>query len=437
MHPFNLFSSNESKKGRGWLFLIGLFSLTQIRLGAKIGISEAACLLVAPYLTFKDFKFYKQDGVSLYFYLLFLWIAGALFSDFYNHSNFAQIMRGFTVPLLTLSTSVCVYHFLRRSPGNLKWLVFGIALSSVISIFIFQRGKAGDIAADGDMSGAVEAMVTYKLFWANTAKTWLTLPIQTMYLGLSVLYTVPAMMCVAIVTAMAGGRSAFAVSMMAMFLLLIGGKKIDTMRRVRRLIPVVVLLVACLMVGIKSAYSYAATHGYLNDTETIKYQRQTNIGTDFKSLILSGRSEFFVGLFAALDKPIVGHGSQPIDYYGYCEDFLRKYGTDAEIERIRRAKAQGFYPHILSHSHIICYWMWHGLPALLFWLYIGFLSVQTICKRIEVIPEWYGYLVIMLSSFAWDYFFSPYGVRVTECGLYCAMLVIVRIARLQKGRKIK
>ena len=35
------------KKGAKWLFLIGLFSMTQIRFGAKIGISEIACCLVA------------------------------------------------------------------------------------------------------------------------------------------------------------------------------------------------------------------------------------------------------------------------------------------------------------------------------------------------------------------------------------------------------
>ena len=415
-----------------WLFLIGCFSLTQLRLGAKIGISEAACLLVAPVLFSRDYSHYKRDGVALYFNLMLLWIVGALFSDFFNNSSFHQVIRGFSVPLLTLSTSVCIYHLLRRNPDNLKWLLFGIALSSVISIFVFQRGKAGDMAGEGDLAGAVETVVGYKLFWSNTIKTWLILPMQTMYLKLHSMYVIPAMICVAVVNAVSGGRSSFAMSIIALCLILIGGKKVNTMRRVRRFLPILFVLVIALMFVVKGAYSYAATHGYLNDAETTKYEKQTDMGSDFASLLLTGRSEFFVGLFAALDKPIVGHGSQPLDFYGYGEEFLKKYGTESEIKKAIRLKAEGFYPRILSHSHIICYWMWHGIMALAFWLYIGFLVVQTIRKRMDLIPGWYGFLVIALSDFLWDYFFSPYGMRVSECALFCAMLVLVRIERLRK-----
>lgn len=420
------------KSGAWWLFLIGCFSLTQVRIGAKIGISEAGCLFVAPFLFFRDYLLYKRDGVTLYFNLALLWLVGSLFSDYYNHSAFYQTIRGFSVPLLTFCSSVCIYHFLRRNPDNLKWLITGIAVSSVLSIFVFQRGTAGDLAAEGDAMGAIEAVVSYKLFWANIIKTGLILPIQTMYLNLPGVYVIPAMVCVMAVNAMSGGRSAFAMSVLALSLLCIGGKSVETMRRVRRFLPFLLVLVVGLIVSIKWAYSYAATHGYLNDLEETKYEQQTSMGSDFKSLLLAGRSEFFVGLFAALDKPIVGHGSQPIDFYGYTEDFLKKYGTDAENQRYVRLRLGGNFIRIRSHSHVICYWMWHGLAGLVFWLYVGYLAVQTIRKRLDFVPGWYGFLVIALSDFLWDYFFSPYGMRVSECALFCAMLVLVRIERLRK-----
>lgn len=425
-------SYNEAKRSAFWLFLIGCFSLTQLKLGAKIGISELGCLLAMPFIFPRDYALYRKDGVSIYFNLLLLWIAGALFSDFYNSSRFVQVIRGFSVPLLVFSCSVCIYHFLRYHPENLKWLLFGIAVSSVISIFVFQRGTAGDLAAEGDMSGAIEAMVSYKLFWANLIETWLVLPIQVMYIKLSGAYVIPALIGVAFVNAMSGGRSAFAVSILTLLLVLIGGKRVETMRRIRRYLPILIFVMMCFAALAKYAYSYAATHGYLNEAETAKYEKQTARGSDMKSLIIAGRGDFFIGLFAALDRPFIGHGSQAFDIYGYEDEYLKRYGTDQEHSDYMKAMAMGRLRTIRAHSHVICYWMWHGVAGLLFWVYVFYLVIQTIHKRMDLVPEWFGFLAIALPAFLWDYFFSPFGLRVSECTFFCALLVLVRIERIRK-----
>ena len=57
--------SRRAKQDAFWLFMIGCFSMTQIRLGAKIGISESGCLLAAPFLFLRDYPLYKRDGVRL------------------------------------------------------------------------------------------------------------------------------------------------------------------------------------------------------------------------------------------------------------------------------------------------------------------------------------------------------------------------------------
>ena len=425
-------SKKESRNAATWLFLIGCFSMTQLKLGAKIGISEAGCLLAMPFIFIRDYAIYKRDGVSIYFNLLLLWLVGALFSDWYNHSRFEQVIRGFSVPLLVLACSVCIYHFLRRNPGNLKWLLFGIAVSSVISIFIFQRGSAGDLAAEGDMAGAVERVVGYKLFWSGMIKTWLNLPVQGWYLHVPFFYVLPALICVSGANSFAGGRSAFAVSVLSVFLVLIGGKKVQSMQRVRRYFPMMIIACMALAVVIKGAYSYAATHGYLNESETVKYEKQTAKGTGFLAMLMGGRGDFFIGLFAALDKPFVGNGSQALDTYGYERDFVSKYGTAEEEEQFAKRIQSGYLRTIRAHSHIICYWMWHGVTALMFWLYILWLIILTLWKRLSYIPEWFGYFAIVLPSFLWDYFFSPFGLRVDGCTLFCALLVLVRIERMKE-----
>lgn len=432
MYFGNFVSNRESRSAAMWLFLIGLFSQTQLKLGAKIGISELGCCLTALFLFVRDYVSYKREGVAIYFNLLLVWMLGALFSDFCNNSFFEQVIRGFSVPLAIFSVSVCIYHFLRKNPNNLKWLIFGIALSSVLSIFIFQRGSAGDMAAEGDIEGAIERVVGYKLFWTNMIKTWLDIPVQTLYLKMPFFYVVPALLTVAIANFIGGGRSMFAVSILSLLLVIIGGKKVTTMTRVRRFFPLIGCAMIVAMVAVKGIYSYAASHGYLNEYETAKYQRQTAQGSDAKSLLLAGRSDFFIGLFAALDKPIIGWGSQALDIHGYERDFLDKYGTIEEIEEFKKRYVKGYVHAIRAHSHVICYWMWHGVAGLAFWLYILWLVIQTIRKRLAYVPEWFGYLAIALPEFLWDYFFSPFGLRVTECALFCALLVLARIERMKK-----
>ena len=425
-------AQRRDKQGAMWLFLIGAFSMTQLKLGAKIGISEAGCCLASLFIYARDYMSYRREGVSAYFNLLLFWIAGALFSDFYNHSVFAQLMRGVSVPVTIFCVSVCIYHFLRRNPDNLKWLLFGIAVSSIISIFVFQRGRAGDLAAEGNIEEAIEGVIGYKLFWSNMAKTWLYLPIQCLYMKVPFFYAIPAMVVVSLVNITIGGRSSFATSVVGLFLVLIVGKRIESMRRVRRYFPILIVTLIAVMFAIKGAYSYAATHGYLNEYETIKYQRQTAQGAGFMSLLMAGRGDFFIGLIAALDKPIVGHGSQALDTHGYERDFVSKYGTIAETEEFNKRYAKGYLRAIKAHSHVIQFWMWHGIAGLLFWLYILWLVFQTIRKRLAYVPEWFGYLAIVLPDFLWDYFFSPFGLRVTGCALFCTLLVLVRIERLKQ-----
>ena len=60
------------RRGATYLFLIGLFSMTQVRLGAKLGISEFFCCLVGPFLFFADLPKFRRDGVMVFFNLLIL-----------------------------------------------------------------------------------------------------------------------------------------------------------------------------------------------------------------------------------------------------------------------------------------------------------------------------------------------------------------------------
>lgn len=427
-------SKRAAKSAAWWLFLIGLFSQTQLRLGAKIGISELFCCLIAPFLFLSKYAEFKRDKVTLYFWLLIFWIFGAILSDCINGSFAAQVIRGFSVPVTVFSVSVCIYYNLRKNANGFKWLLFGIACSSVLSIFVFQRGRAGDLAASGDVSAAIDSVLNYKLFWASMLTTWLTLPLFFAYQKIPRILVVVIMLGLAFFNLTIGGRSMFLIAVFSIVLILYGGNTIEKMRRMKKVFPILIIVFLCVGLTVKVVYQYAVKEGYMGEAEIGKYEQQTQKGTGVFALLMSGRSDFFIGLMAALDKPLIGQGSQALDYYGYSEKFLEKYGTEEEILRHIKYKnfVKGAVTPILAHSHIICYWMWHGVTALLFWLYVFYLSVITLKKRMHYIPEWFGYFAVTLPAFFWDYFFSPFGLRVSSCALYCAFLYLVKIENDRK-----
>lgn len=414
------------------LFLIGLASLTQINIGGKLGISEFVMVVCAPFVFLKNYKKFQMDGTLYYFVLLFLWLMGAIVVDVYTGNALPLAMRGIAVPVTVFANSVCIYVLLRRNYDNLKWLLLGVAISGVVSIFIFQRGIAGDLAAEQGMDAGIETVVGYKLFWVDQFRTWFTLPISGWYQSVPKLYSILALLFLAIYNLTSGGRSAFLIVSLSLLFVAFAGKTRSSMAFLRKHATLIVLLLCMLGVGTKVAYKYAATHGYMGDAEFAKYEKSTEHGSGALDLLLEGRSEFFIGLMAALDKPFLGHGSVAIDDHGYVLDFVKAHGDIAAYERIIRARSVFGVRVIPAHSQIVMFWMWHGIFALGFWLCVMVLAGKTLLFRMHVYPPWFGYFAVTIPAFFWDVLFSPFGGRVTESILFVALLLVSALARKER-----
>ena len=314
--------------------------------------------------------------------------------------------------------SVCIYALLRRNFDNLKWLLLGTAISGIISVFIFQRGGAGDTAAEFGLRAGVEEVIGYKLFWVNLLTAWLTLPIRGWYLKVSKGYSFFALSFLAIFSLLTGGRSAFLAVAVSLFLIMFAGKTRESLTFFKRHIVTIAVLLCFLGVVAKISYKYASTHGYMGEKEARKYEQSTEHGSG--------------ALVAALDKPIMGHGSVAIDDHGYVLDFLSKYGDQETYERIVKIRRDFGARVIPAHSHIITYWMWHGIWGLIFWLVVIVLAIKTLFTRMHVYPPWFGYFAIAIPIFFWDVLFSPFGSRVQEATLFVAFLLVSKLHNNQK-----
>ena len=416
-----------------WLFLIGLGSQTQFHFVGSLGISELPVLLLAPFLFVKDCRQLKADGFMPFLWLVILTCLGCILGAKLNETPLVFTLKAFAFPYAIFSSTIIFHHLLRNDFGAVKWFIVGAVLSSIVNIFVFQPEvrtfQGGEIATG---QAAVAAMMGYALFWSNRIRSLIMLPVSAFYLSTPRLYSVLAPLLSAVVYIVfseGSGRSAAAVSLGIAFLILVGGKKRRTMARIGRNFFVFTIISIALLLAIASAYSWAAPKGMLGEDARVKYYRQTRAGTGLLGLLMGGRMEFFCGLMAAIDKPILGHGPKAEDKNGYVERYLAKYGTDEDLRnylgeiRLSERIGNGGYAFIPAHSYIVSFWIQYGIFGLFLWLYVLYQAIQYLGKYAPMVPQWYGYLCAGVCNLMWDAFFSPFAGRLSvPCMITCILL---------------
>lgn len=431
---------NQMAKSSALLFMIGLFSETQLHFIGSIGISEIPIFIFAPFLFIRNYRCLKNDG-----FLTFVWLAiavciGCIVSGIYNSTPFLLIVKGFATPYAIFAVTVVLHNLLRKNPKGVSWLFIGSFLSMIISVFVFQP-ETYTYAAGGVATGAeaIEKVISFPLFWARRFSYFFSLPIRCAYLSVPLAYSVSVTVlcgCATIYLSGSSGRAAALVALVGAAILLIGGRTQSRISKLRKHLPIaLVLLVVVALLG-KYSYSIAAKSGYLGDEAAQKYERQTSRGESAINILMAGRKEFFIGMKAALDRPIIGHGPAAEDRKGYTIDFLSKYGTDEDYKEAIRfqisAMQEGYrYFIIPTHSFVASFWVYYGIAGLIIWVYCLWLIWMYFRRYAAAIPQWFGYLGIFLPTIAWGIFFSPFGDRI-GCTLPFICILLCRAVYMNR-----
>ncbi len=294
---------------------------------------------------------------------------------------------------------------------------------------MFDIGRGGALEA-GEV--AVEDVVAYSLFWLALFGTWITAPVYMFYLKIPRWYSLGVAFWFMIYGFFsAQSRSSLGLTLITIILLFLGGKSRKTMESVKkRILGIGVILVICVpLVG--QFYKYCALQNYLGEGAYNKYMAQTRRGDNMLSLLMSGRSGFFAGLRAAIDRPISGHGPWARDIKGYYREYVYKYGSQEEIEGVDYYRNKGFVGLLPSHSWVVSFWLSYGVLGFICMLYIGWLMFSTIKNRMAVIPELFGYFAFMIPSMIWSWLFSPFGSRTTVT-LFFVLCMFAK--SIEKGR---
>lgn len=410
------------KKQKLLLFLAGLGSVTEIHLVGSLAITELFFFAVAPILLFKNYASLKRDGFLPIVMLTILICFGCILSGKINGTPSLYILKGIAVPAVYFVSVISLYSMLRRDLDAMKWFWVGNFLSGIISIFIFQQ-ETFSVVNNEVVTGvaATENIVNNALFLSSKINSALRLPLFCMYTNLpSPVAVLAALACgaVSMFLSEASGRSSAAAFAAAAVFIFLGGRSRKKISRMGKHLCATVMILCVLAWGMKVLYSYLAEQGALGETAQKKYEYQARTGGSIIGILMTGRMEFFCGMQACIDHPIIGLGPRALDKDGYVKRYIEKYATYQDlvdyVQRAERHARLGFFEgQIPAHSHIVYFWLYYGIFGLIIWLYVFWLMYKYLRNYAPMIPQWYGYMCVMIPTVTWNIFFSPPGGRLT------------------------
>ena len=405
----------QSKFSYLWL-VIGLGS--QLQILYSLSISEIIILCVVPFVFHSELQFMRKNGIMPFFNITLFLLFGCIVSLIANHAATYQVIRGLAVTIILVCAVVMAHRMLRTDPNGLKWYFVGAMFSTFLCSFVFKH--ASDVAAMNNFGYA--SITSGALFWIERLKALFFTPSLAFYLKMPLAYSfgIPVMHALFSILTSASGRSNALGSLGAAAVVMIGKKNYRSIKAMGRHFLLVFCLAVLSIYVAKATYQWAALNNVLGEKARAKFEYQTAGGTGIVKLLIGGRVDAFVGLLAIAESPILGKGYWAPDTKGYYETFLAKYGNTMDYEEYMKRKLsyaeQGRIIRlgkiIACHSHITSFWLWYGLPGLIFWIYVVYVIFRYLRYDAYAIPQWFFWLAAGVPSFMWDLFFSPFTGRL-------------------------
>lgn len=370
-------------------------------------LSEILLLLALPAMLYLRGRRALRSSLKTLYFFMGLWLLGQVISDAFNHTPIRDSMRGAGLILFfglsVLAMSILIGHNEKR-----KMLFFvGLMLGTLASVR-FQPTQA-----------TVDYPWKFGYAWGITL---LVLLIGShFYAKRQFLISGLLLVAISAVNLMFNYRGPILEILVTLALVYpiipdqIAGLRLLPQSNLPRLVVLAGLSVIAAATS-QAAVRFVTQAGYISGEAQAKNESQEKSG----NLLLGGRPEFAVGFQAALDHPIVGHGSWAKDYkyFEMLNDQLVENGT-IEYDKDFDLGADGLIP---GHSHIITAWVWSGIAGLIFWAYLACFVFAGVTRFAILRPSFVPIYVWLLIAMLWDIFFSPFaaGRRTLE-----AVLIII------------
>lgn len=399
------------------ILLLGFLTPLKIDTFGLLSSAEILAVMLAPLALIIGFTPRIRRNFWIVTVLIVLWAGGALLSDYFNQTSFDNVVRGLARPLVLWATFTVFCCVFSHAPRAVWYFLPAYALGSVVDAIFFDTKNYffylyGIFPVLWSLVAAVGCV-----YW-NRAR-WLSV----LLFGLLI-----------VVSLSTGGRAISGVLTLTLatllYLALTGAHVMRPLTSIRRLATLLgLLLVAGL--AIVTTYEWAASSGLLGERQKKKYEAEIDYFGNLP-IFFRGRIHFLIGLEAALEKPIIGHGTWASDPE-YTWRVLNRHAVNPEMIT---AMVRVDLP-IPTHSILLSHWVESGVLALGFPLFLGYCLVRywMICARFA---PWITPMIVFLSAmFSWHLLFSPWGVekRVFASLLLAFFPVMLALENRYRPRK--
>lgn len=413
-------------------FLAGLGSGLFVQVIGYLSFLEIFLLATLPLGAKRMLKAATMPGARAFTCFWILWVIGQVVSDVANENDPSLAARGFAKAFFSGFVTLALFPSMLQRPRLFEAFLAGLPLAHLIGAKYFRSGAYTRQDGRGWMTGEdlgweswggylVTLTLAYFVarFWRS--RPWLCM-LATFSIGAVHVYM--------------GSRSTglyhiVAASLMPLLIDVTRTTTKGVAKRFRwaRSLPwgrfiaaAGVVVVASFMV--KEGYEYFASTGALGQRAFNKYQMQSRYG----NIIVGARQGPFIGIAAALDKPIIGHGAwarMEKDYIAAASDLFG-------VEFYREKQFNYHRVFIPSHSMIIAAWVEGGIFGFLFWAFAIAFVARNLPRAVVVLPEYAGVIMINSMGFFWSVLFSPIQSRNYTAMIMVPLLVASVLMRPQK-----
>jgi hypothetical protein len=401
------FGKTNGTKTKGQAFLtkgadllalvVGCTASFTIHFVGELYFAEMLLVALLPVFLVLRGKRTLRPELKVFYSLMGLWLLGLVISDAYNHTNTVDRLRGAALIVFFAFNVLCFSMLLGENEKRKVIFLVGLTAGALAAVKL-QPSPAFEAYPwkFGYSFGVIQLVMLLASYFYGRKK-----------------YVVSALLIIGIclVNLLLNYRSPVLDILVAFVLVYpivpehIGGVQLLPRNDVARLLILAILAMAAGETA-SAMVNFVTRAGYLNEEAQAKNEAQLQ----GKNLLLGGRPEFVIGLRAALDSPIVGHGSwaKSVTYYEMLYDALVESGEQEEQVGGDILSDEGD-PLIPGHSAIVTAWVWAGIAGLIFWLYMTWFILRGIARVALLRPPVAPYLMWLLISTWWDIFFSPFA----------------------------
>src|SRR6266851_256691 len=373
------------------VFIIPASQLVEFDVVGRLFAPDVILLALLPVVLLSKAHFLKMRLPRTFLVLGLIWFAGQVTTDFVRSTPFEDYARGWAMIAFTLTNFSVLYVLLFQNARRIVIYTVGSAIGNLLIYFLHPGGFA---VGDPWKFGYGFEITAFLVLLATSPRVR------------SNLATPAILIFAAALNVYNGARSlGGACFLVGTYLLM---RQIGRARREQGS-PMtfagalfVCALLALSAVGVLQIYQYYAGNGLLGYAAQQTYEMQSS---GRYGVLVGGRGDFLVALEAALDSPIVGHGS-------WAKDWRYASQEDAIVKGLGYRTVGGANSWLIpAHSHLIGAWVDAGILGIVFWIWVLSLPLRVLMQLYATAEPLAPLIAFLAVILIWDVLFSPYGAE--------------------------